>query len=454
VTTDATPHAVYVAIGATTASLEAIPLTGGAPITIAATLAQTDRPIVRGGVVAWYTAISADGVGTINLWTKAAGAKLAVATGSIPGVFAASKDGTRVAFSVDTTPAAGDPTATALAVTSSATPVATAVLTGTGATGNKMNIAAVVAENCPPDIAFEGNVFFGAYCTGTAATATNARLVTVPAAGGAPVVLIANSNGTPKTGILPSWQPDAAGAKLFVVGLPTDTTASQGQIVTVAGPTIAPVEGATDFGFMLNDGSAAIYKTATTMKAATAVATPVIKTLATGVKELLFSSADGTKMLVSTLDPAGTDELIDIRSIDSSTANQTPAPIVATATTLPLGLNGAASHAVYLTDLTATSGKLKSKPLAAGGAEKVLTSDAYDGYIPSTGSGVIVINKIDDTGDTVLTSLSHVDSVAGGTPQAISDSVPMDGGYIVSGKKLVYVRLKSPGGGLFVTDLP
>jgi hypothetical protein len=325
------------------------------------------------------------------------------------------------------------------------------VLTGT----SKMNVAAVAADNCSPDIAFEGNTFFGAYCTGVVATAANARLVTVPAGSVTPAVLITNAAGA---GIVPSWQPDTAGTKLFVVGLPGAAIASQGKILTLAAggatATTANLEAATDFGFMIGDGSAAIYMSGTTLKRGTAIAAPVITTLATGVTNLLDSSKDGTKLLVSTGAPS-VDDLIDIHSINTTTAAQTPAAVVATATTIPIGFNATGAHALYLTDPTATGGKLKSKPIA-GGAETVLDPDAFDGYVVPTGTGVVALTKPVQAaqGDPIFVTISHIDSATGGTPAAIADSVPMQGGFFFSGKKLVYFRIAAAGAGLYVVDLP
>ena len=215
-------------------------------------------PVVRGGAVAWYTAINATtGVGTINLWSKATGPKLLVSTTAIAGVFTASADGTRVAFGVGATPI-GAPTATGIAITDTATASPTAVLTGVG---NRMNLAAA-AKDCSPDIAFVGRTFFGAYCTGTAAASVNAQLVTVPGTSTTPAVLIDNSPG-----IQPFWQPDTAGAKLFVIGLANGANnPDQGRIVTVAGGGITTLDDNTLDGFMLGDGSAAIWQVGTALK--------------------------------------------------------------------------------------------------------------------------------------------------------------------------------------------
>ena len=57
-------------------------------------------------------------------------------------------------------------------------------------------------------------------------------------------------------------------------------------------------------------------------------------------------------------------------------------------------------------------------------------------------------------GNTTLVNLSFVDIVAGGAPAAINDSIPLSGGFVFSGKKLVYFRVAPTNAGVFVTDLP
>lgn len=447
VTSDATPHAVYIVVGATN-SLEAAPLAGGAPVVISATFATTDRVAVRGGAVAYWTGVT-NSIGTLNVWTKANGAKTAISTTSRTGFFSASKDGARIAFSVG-----ASATSTDLAVTTSATPAATAVLTGNAA----INLAAAVGAggnpaSCAPQIGFAGQVLFAAYCTGTAANATAGRLYTVPAASTTPTRLDAAANAG--NSVIPYWSADDAGTKVFTIN---SNAASAGRVIVVAtGQPGATLDNNTEDGFMLPDASAVIYKTNTTFTKATAVATPVkTQLLANGVtiNGLLDVARDNAHIMFNSLAPAGANELVDIRTIDTTTATQTPVDVVATAITSPFGFNAAGTHALYFGDISGAGAKLKAKPITAGGAEVVLSSDAVGLDTPPTGKGALLFTNPKKVGQITTLSLSWLaDATKTGTPSAIATDVA-DGQYDFSGTKLVYATQATTGAGLYVYTLP
>ncbi|MEA2747969.1 MAG: hypothetical protein QOI41_2112, partial [Myxococcales bacterium] len=165
-------YAAYIAIGASSASLEVVPVTGGAPTVLVPAFAQTDGVTVSGASVAYWTTVTA-GIGTLGYWSKASGPKAAVAAASKSGMFFSTTDSARIAFSVAATANSTD-----LALTTPVAAANTPVLTGTTGAGRAINLAA--AANCAPDIRFKGKILFAAYCTGTAAGTTAARLVTIP----------------------------------------------------------------------------------------------------------------------------------------------------------------------------------------------------------------------------------------------------------------------------------
>jgi hypothetical protein len=441
VTTD--DLAVYLVDGGAGASnLEAVALAGGAPTVLATGLTATDRAFVEGGAVAWYTAVDANGIGTVNLWTKASGAKPALSTTSRVGLFSATADGARAAFSVGATA-----TSTDLAVTDTAAPAATAVLTG----ANAINLAASL--DCAPRLAFAGGALFGAYCNGTLAGANAARLVTVTPAGVAKRLDDANVNAAGT--IRPFFSIDKAGDKVFVIS----AGGSRGHVILPATAPAAggdiPVELDTEEGFLRDDGSAVIYRTGVddALKRATTADPPVIVTLvATGVKEVLAVDKTQSRVLFHTLDPATADDLVDLRSLDTTPAVPTPpVDIVPTAAAAPVGFSADGASILYFSDL-ATGSKLKTQP-AGGGPEQLLALDIGAAMIAPDGSGVVLVTDDVVQGQETLLTLAYVDTLVGGAPHPIADHVPQ-GAYRFSGRKFVFARTSETSPGLFRVDLP
>ncbi|CAN5906605.1 hypothetical protein BH11MYX4_BH11MYX4_62850 [soil metagenome] len=370
-----------------------------------------------------------------------------MSTSSASNIFFSNADSTRIAFSVGATATA---TATDLAVTTAALAATAPVLTG----ANAINLAASVgvganAATCPPDIGFVGKVLFGAYCTGVSNVATAARLVTVPD-GAAP---------TPKRldtlGVQPFWSASTAGDKLFVI----DSAAnSRGRIIfNGAATTTAPLDIDTKDGIMLGDGSSVLFhvenaaKTTKAIRRSTAVA-PVATTdlVATAAEGILAISRDQKHALYSALPAAA--GLVDIRVL-STTPPPALTDIVATATAYPFGITGDNTTVLYQTDLDAKGiGKLKSKPIA-GGAEKLLVASMYDLRPLATGSGVLVLdNPKDPSADVRTVDVKWLDVTAGGTPKLLAETV-LEGGFVVSGTRLVYSTLGT-GAGLYSTVIP
>lgn len=420
-------------------SLEAIPIAGGAPTVLATGLVPADRVVVQGGAAAWYTAVDGAGIGTVNLWTKASGVKPALSTSSHVGLFAASPDGTRVAFSV-----AATATSTALAVTNAATPSAAATLSGP----NEVNLAATA--NCAPMLAFAGAALFGAYCNGTLAGANAARLVTVSAAGD--VTRLDESDINAAGTLRPFFSIDKAGGALFVITV----SGSEGLIIRLGTPGNIKLELDTQDGFMRDDGTAVVYRLGTgePLKRATVVEPPVITTLVAGnVKDVLGVSKGGARVLFHTLEPATTEGLVDLQTID--TRPETPPPmstIVPTAVALPLGFSPDGDNVLYFSDVSAGGTNLKIRP-SIGGIEQLIAADVGLALIAAEGTGVVLAtDEVVFEKETLLT-LGFVDTLMGGPPRHIADRVPL-GAYAFKGKKFLFTRRSNTTPGLFVVDLP
>jgi hypothetical protein len=453
-------YAAYIAISGMTATLEVVPVAGGAPTVLVPAFAQTDGVTVSGASVAYWTGVSTAGIGTLGYWTKATGVMAAVSTTSKSGMFYSSADSSRIAFSVAATAVAAAPKSTDLAVTSAAAAVATPVITG----NNAVNVAAATpasagaAAACPPDIGFVGKILFAAYCTGTTATTKAGRLVAVADASTTAARLdTASPTSTAAATIQPFRSVDTTGTKIFVI----DAANSRGRLIfNAATRTEANLENDTQDGLMLADGSGVVYRvqnTAGTTKAirhATAVASPAITDLVpTSAEGLLSVSLDQKHALYHSL-AAAAGGLVDIHSLGTAPPPATAA-IVATATAFPFGFTGDNTTVLYQTDVDANGiGKLKAQPVA-GGPEKLIASNMFDARPLAAGTRMLVLDNPKTDMTTMLTSvdLKLADSAGAAAPVLLADTVQANG-FDVSGTHLVFTRLATGATGLYSIPLP
>lgn len=447
VTKGSTPMAVYLFAGASSLSLEAVPVAGGSPTVIAADLTGDEDFGVTGGAAWWYTAIDDNGVGTVNFWTPANGPKTAVATGSIDGFFWATDDGSRVAFSV-----AGNTKTTNVAVTSSDAPSATAVLNGNYALDFPTN-------ECFPDVGFVGTTLFAAFCSVQTIGSPNSTAARIVAVDGAGTVRRLDATGNANNTIAlssdkPLWYANTTGTKVFVIG----GGSGEGRILDVAsapaaGGITALETGVVD-GYLLDDGTA-IYATGTAVKRSTGPGQS--KTLTTSiVKSFLTRTAGGDRLVFRSLDPAGDNGLTDLRTIDTAAENQPTKDLVPTASVSLSGLDGNGSHVFYVSDLIEDdngflSGVLKALPIG-GGTEIILASASPGGVpIPGTNSIIAAGNATLDTDGNVLVSIAHVNVNTTTSLSIAGDVIPNAWGF--NGKRFVYTRAGTAPG-IYAVDLP
>lgn len=442
--------AIYIEFGQDAATLNAVPIAGGTATKIAE-LGDEDDWLLNGGAVALWTNV--DGArGTLNVWTRATGLKTNVAANSlVGGLFRATADGSRIAFTQDATvDGQGAPTSAPVGVRDTAAATNAASLTGTGAnTGNALNIAA--ASGCAPRMSFAGKVFFATFCTGTTANATNAKLVSVADGTTATVVRLDAASGAPA--LKPVYSADSAGSKVFTIA----SANSAGMLITL-GNTVARANLENDVadGFMLQDGSAVVFRTTgNALKKATTAAAPVVTPIvAADVKGILGASRDNKQVLFNKLDRSGNSPLIDINIVDHTAAAPAAIALVPTLAAVPAGFTGSSAHVVFIGDISQTGAKLKSVPVA-GGTAKDLTDTV--GAIPvGAGTGVVFASNPSQVGQApnqfTISDIGYVDAVAA-KPSKIADSVP-EGEFALKDKRLVYSRFAQQGSGLYAVTLP
>ncbi|MCA9585310.1 MAG: hypothetical protein KC657_08125 [Myxococcales bacterium] len=437
-------YVAYAAFGAQDVSLEVVSVNGGAPTVLVPSLGQDDDVVVSGGAIGYWTNTAATGLGTFNVWTKAAGAKTNVATGSFAGLFTATADGARIGFGV-TGDAAG---ATDLAVTNASAPSATPVLTG-------INLR---SQSCPPDIGFpeKGNTLLAAYCTGNAQNAADAKVSAVNAAGAVSTLVDNQGAG----GVRPFWSSDATGTKIVTLGLPGGGSPNALRVHVVATPAAAPLELDTDVttALLTSDGAAAVYRTgAGSIRRSTTVANPVKTTaVATGALGLLGFDTTRKFILFRQQDALQSPRRSDVRMIDSTVANAPVIDLVATQTGTTTGFTANGSHALYVTELAANEalGTIKTKP-TAGGAERQIATKATAPIALDSGTKVIFVDNPKPFGQQgeATVDIKAFDAAGLGGPTLVATDVDAQG-FRTSGNKLVYVTLKAQGGGLFSRVVP
>lgn len=441
-------YVVYVTLG-TPATLEAIPVAGGTSEVIESPFdVNTTAVAVAGGAVGYWTNLSATQIGTFNLWTKAGGKKAALNNASSTELFAATEDGTRVAFSVSATETQSD-----IALADSAT--AAAITTGILDVADRVNLAAATAvtPTCSPNLRFAKKNLVAAFCVGTADTDNNARLYWVPEGSDVEVRLDDVGTGTAAGPIKPFYLFDKNATKLFAVA---QSTASTGRIITPAATagastSVALEDGVALAGFLTDDGSSIVYRTTTGgIRRASTGPTPAPKTLVAAAKSFLGVSPDQTKLFFRTLDAVN--NLIDIATSDATTENQTPKALVSTASTRPVGLTGAGDFIVYLTDLSANGNTLKSQP-TIGGAEQTLTSNIAAAAPALAGEGIVLLVDPVQRSNVVYTSLKYVNAKTGDVSNVFADNVPQ-GGVAFTKDKIVYSKVAATGAGIFVATMP
>jgi hypothetical protein len=279
--------------------------------------------------------------------------------------------------------------------------------------------------------------------------------VTAVAAGGA----AANVGNTATNGndIQPFFIPDSTGAKVLVF----TNTNSTAKVYTVSGGASTTISTNVNGGFLSDDGNTIYFHTTANAfkKAATnAGNNPTATTLiATDLGELDVSK-DKSHFVYASQTPAGGGSgeltIFDLQLADTTTANQTPVALDATVTGLPGGFTADNMYVAYMTDLTTTNpvGKLRIRPVAAGGAEKVVSSTAAAPRTMPAGSKVLFLDNLMPSGMSVTADVKVVDAAGAGTTSSlVADATNAD--FEIAGTKIVFTR-SGANAGIWAADVP
>ena len=433
ITTGPTPHVLYYASkDGTNFALEAVPVTGGAPVVLQAKIGGDDFAYVSGGAVAWY--IGTDNLGiadAINIWTPLTGTKT-VTTLTHENFFFANQDGSRVAFSVDATV-----DATSIAVTTSAAPVATApALSG----ANTMNWAANLGE-CFGSLGFVKDIFIGGYCTGVVPTASQPRIVTVDAAGSAVVRV---DDAVPANNIFPEWRADDTGTKLLVT-----TPAFEGRLLVTDGPTTTTdTIGIFQSSVVTGDGLVVFVGEDGFLKKATFTSPPVVTPLVLAAKSELIAVFKNRVIFASARSNNGS----DLKEVDDDVVTPTPVTLVATANASFRGVTGDRAHVLFFSPQSGVTATLKAIPI--GGGEPIVLDSASRGTVAArVGTGILSITSVTTPPGKPARrfTFKYSDATKGG-PLADAARFTTSGDFgFFSGKTFIFT---DDDAGLIAVDLP
>jgi hypothetical protein len=203
--------------------------------------------------------------------------------------------------------------------------------------------------------------------------------------------------------------------------------------------------------------AAMAFRSAATTNNATPANPPAgaVTLVANGVRGALGVSKNKAHLLYAKLAPVAAEGEVtryDINLSDTVTAAQAGTPLVATASGFPAGFTSTSSHVIYLTEVDAAGvGKLKVRPVAAGGVEREVATGAILPRPLPTGTKALFLDNPKQVGQGITLDLKVFDAAGTGAPAPVVAGI--DPFFQVSGTKLIYVK---PGatGGLYAIAIP
>ncbi len=414
--------------------LKVAAVTGGTPIVLSEDFpTRTSSATVSGAAVGFWTRVDGT-LGTFNVWTLAAGRKVNLTNqeDSEEGIFWASADGTRIAFSVEATRSSTD-----LAVLDTST-----VVTQTnGILDIRINLDNPV--DCPPNFDFKGRTLVGVFCSPSFTSSAQLHLVRDGAA-----VDVRLDNRT--TGLLKDeWVSNVGATSFFVTG-----TNGNSYLVTASGNTstasLVESEVAPGTAFFTSDSASVVYRhLGLGLRRAAASGSPSPTTVVSNIRSIQAISQDHTKVIVNTVRSGS---FTDLRATDVTSANRTPVDLVTTTTAYCLDFTEDSQFVLYLTDWDGSNLQLVSQP-ALGGAVKVLSQGLLRADVINleTGPGALVLSGQNDA-----RSVRYVNASTARVTDIVTDaSVDMnDAGLKVRNRKVGYITSRGTTPGLYGIVLP
>lgn len=408
----ATTSHVVASVGA--AGYEVIPVDGGPAVL----LGSSERLVVSGGAVAWWTGLS-EGFGALSVWNATDGVKKMISTRAFAGegpssFFAATADGRRIAYWE------GDSkSTTALHVLDLATGESSPA---DGALSPRYGVDAVA---CDLTASFHGKKLIASYCDATGTP----RFFAVPG----DRVLGARVDPGYQAVQIQSWSADAAGNRLYVQRV------AQRRADVIDITNVDDVKGDdidADEGFVTKDGAAFVYRFGMEVRrregeTVTRIATPVARLHQLSSDDASALANDGQSYVI-----------LDTRKA-------TPPTVLTAATTAvpQLTVSGRWVMTQVLQPNLATLNVGVSS--ASGGAARELASGVMSSVLSPAADALVTFGKVDLTPGVLPSGeLQYIDVATGKSTNLGGDVLP--GPF--AGKKLVFMRLKGPDAGIYVFD--
>ena len=418
-------YAVYTvrdADGGTRTRLEVMPLGGGEPTVLIERMVSTDVVARRDRVVAFWTKVDPQTrIGELSIWTAAHGVKK-VASASSTSFFAATADGTRIAYSVAAT--AGG---TAVAVSD----------TKPGAAGSV--VIPTVGGGCAPRVGFAGGRLF----TGTCTTSAAATIRTVGPGETTAKTLLPNA--------FPDWSASSDG-KIVLIRSQEERTAT---VRTVPDNVSTVIDTGVLESYLAADGKSVLYRTQTGLVKRSPTTNPAPVVLADEVRSMPSVAEDLQHILISSGPPDTKNTSVtrtDLSLVAVSRANAA-VPILEKPTGSARGFTGDGRFAVYLTDIgdSGGTGTLRARGVAADAPEKVIGEKVQlPRIVPgSSNAKVAFVDRPVRRSNEVLVDLLVADLAKDGAPAVVMTQVKS---YAVTSTKAVYALGKD--GGLWAKPLP
>lgn len=364
-----------------------------------------DRVVVAGRAIAAFAG------GELSVAVKGAGVRRLGS--AVPGIFAASADGSRLAWAR----ASG---AGADVTTQDAGGAPSAVIAGV-ATGDSA---------CEIRLGFAGDRLLASTC---AAGGTTATLRSVDRA---------NTVKTVLTSARGDWSADDAGEQVFVV-----TSAGTGSVRSLVDGHVIAIDADVAWGTIAPNGDFVVYRTTRGVLKKAEFGGPSVDrtTIATGIQGIAAVSSSYLYALAST-SAASTGTLSDLEVepippgkpfIPTPTK---PMLLEATRTAFALGFTPDGDRAVYLSDVATQGlavGTLKAHAVAKDD-EVVFAHDAFSpSLVPGSSRVVFGSHPKLEGGRLVAVDLEEVD-VAGGATAPVSLATNVDPAFAVTGSAVVY----------------
>ncbi len=440
-------YAIYIASLGGDGPLRAVPLAGGAPITLAPDVHFEHVVVKQKGVAFWTNVIGNPLRGTLNVWTQAAGLKASLGK-TVANEAYFSDDGKRAAFLVNPRDLAEPPTVD-LAVTDVAQ-----ISFSPAITAMNMTADMDLAPTCTPHYAFVGKQLFVSHCTLAKARATTLRSISETGV----VTTLIDDSALPAT--RSTFALDSTGARALLTS--TDGTL---RVTTFATSESVNIDTTVTRAFFARDGANVVYVQETVGPQMTPIfairrsptSAPAPWTVIGNIENVLAVSEDLGAVMFDNNEVAG-DDRTDIKLVTTQ-GPATAIELSALRSAQPVGFTTGGRYAVYLAELSAAGpriGKLKVHDTTApvGTSDRVVSTSAHRPTLTTGTKGIYCDNVKVATavGQRDACDLVAFDATLAAAPAMVASGA--DPYFVAASGQVAFVLNAGKNRGLYAKALP